>query len=373
MTPNYIEPFRDPAVAAALRARVQALGAELAARGRQVQVMEVCGSHTMSIARFGIRELLPPNVTLISGPGCPVCVTAPGYIDAAIELARKGAILATFGDMLNVPGSEGSLAECRAAGGTMEVCYSPRMALALAQANPGREVVFLGIGFETTIAPVVSLVGLAAEAQLTNLSLLASFKVVPPALRAVLADPEVKVDAFLCPAHVSAIIGLQPYEPIAREHGKPCVVAGFEPLDILYGLCGILTQIVEGRSEVENQYERVVRPEGNAKARAVMEQFLQPADTHWRGLGMLSQSGLVLRPEFGRYDAEQRFGLTIGPGRESPGCLCGDVIKGKRTPSQCPFFARRCTPMSPVGPCMVSSEGTCAAAYKYGRMQKKGA
>ena len=367
MEPNYIEPFRDPAVAAALRARLRALGATLAARGRRVQVMEVCGSHTMSIARFGLRELLPPNVTLISGPGCPVCVTAPGYIDAAIELARRGAIVATFGDMLHVPGSESSLAECRAAGGVIEVCYSPRAALALAQANPGREVVFLGIGFETTIAPVVSLVGLAAGAQAGNLSLLASFKLVPPALRAVLADPEVQVDAFLCPAHVSAIIGMHPYEPFARDHGKPCVIAGFEPLDILYGICGILTQTVEGRAVVENQYERVVRPDGNPRARAVMEQFLLPADTHWRGMGLLPGSGLVLRPEFALYDAEKRFGLAIGPGRESPGCRCGDVIKGKCAPPQCPFFARSCTPLAPVGPCMVSSEGTCAAYYKYER------
>jgi len=366
---NYIEAFRDPAVAAALRARLQTLGATLAARGRHVQVMEVCGSHTMAIARFGIRELLPPNVTLISGPGCPVCVTAPGYIDTAIELARRGVAIATFGDMLPVPGSDSSLAACRAAGagGVMEVCYSPRAALALAQANPGREVVFLGIGFETTIAPVVSLVGLAARAQVSNLSLLVSFKRVPPALRAVLADPDVKVDAFLCPPHVSAIIGTHPYEPFARDHGKPCVVAGFEPLDILYGLCGILTQMVEGRAEVENQYERVVRPEGNPKARAVMDQFLIPADTHWRGMGMLPESGLVLRPEFAPYDAGKRFGLTIGPGRESPGCLCGDVIKGKCAPSRCPFFAKRCTPMTPVGPCMVSAEGTCAAYYKYER------
>ncbi len=367
MDTNYIEAFRDPAAATALRARLQALGAVLAARGQHVQVMEVCGSHTMSIARFGIRELLPSNVTLISGPGCPVCVTAPGYIDTAIELAQRGAIVATFGDMLHVPGSESSLAECRANGGALEVCYSPRAALALAQAHPDREVVFLGIGFETTIAPVVSLIGRAIDAHVTNLSLLASFKLVPPALRAVLADPEVRVDAFLCPAHVSAIIGTQPYEPIAREYGKPCVIAGFEPLDILYGLCGILTQVAEGRSEVENQYERVVRPEGNPQARAVMAQYLVLADTHWRGMGMLAASGLVLRPEFARYDAEKRFGVTIGAGRESPGCLCGDVIKGKCAPKQCPFFANRCTPMTPVGPCMVSAEGTCAAVYKYER------
>jgi hydrogenase expression/formation protein HypD len=365
--PNYIDGFRDPAAAAALRGRLQALGAALAAQGRDVRVMEVCGSHTMSIARYGLRELLPPNVTLLSGPGCPVCVTAPGYIDAAIALAQRGAIVATFGDMLHVPGSDRSLASCRAEGGAIEVCYSPRDALALAQANPGREVVFLGIGFETTVAPVVSLVDLAPRAQVANVSLLASFKLVPPALRAVLADPEVRVDAFLCPAHVSAIIGMAPYEEFARQRGRPCVIAGFEPLDILYGLCGILAQLVEGRAEVENQYARVVRPGGNPTAQAVMARFLQPADTHWRGIGLLPASGLVLRPEFAAYDAEKKFNLAIGPGRESPGCRCGDVIKGKCHPPGCPFFASRCTPLNPVGPCMVSSEGTCAAWYKYQR------
>ncbi|MEI6211394.1 MAG: hydrogenase formation protein HypD, partial [bacterium] len=372
MEPNYSEAFRDPGAAEALCARLRTLGAALAARGRAAQVMEVCGSHTMAIARYGIRELLPPNVTLVSGPGCPVCVTAPGYIDAAMELARRGITIATFGDMLHVPGSDGSLADSRASGATLEVCYSPRAALTLAQAEPGREVVFLGIGFETTIAPVVSLIGRAREAGVTNLSLLTAFKLVPPALRAVLADPEVRVDAFLCPAHVSAIIGMRPYEPVARDHGKPCVIAGFEPLDILYGLCGILTQLVEGRAEVENQYARVVRPDGNPQAQAVMEQFLQPADAHWRGIGVLPESGLKLRPEYAAYDAEKRLGLTIGPGREAPGCLCGDVIKGKCAPLQCPFFATRCTPLSPVGPCMVSSEGTCAACYKYERGKDHG-
>ena len=364
---NYTTPFRDPAVAAPLRARLRDLGAALAAQGRAAQIMEVCGSHTMAIARFGLRDLLPSNVTLVSGPGCPVCVTPPGYIDAAIELARRGVTIATFGDMLHVPGSRETLADCRAAGGAVEVCYSPRAALALAQAHPDREVVFLAIGFETTIAPVVSLVDLAASSGTRNLSLLTAFKLVPPALRAVLADPEVRVDAFLCPAHVSAIIGLHPYEPFARDHKRPCVIAGFEPLDILFGLCGLLAQLVEGRCEVENQYARVVRPDGNPKARAIMDRLLEPADAVWRGLGTLPASGLTLRPAWRAYDAAARFGLTVGPGVEAPGCLCGDVIKGKCAPAACPLFGRRCTPDAPVGPCMVSAEGTCAAHYRYAR------
>lgn len=365
MTANDIDSFRDPAAAGALRAQLRTLGEILAARGRAARIMEVCGSHTMSIARYGVRDLLPPNVALLSGPGCPVCVTAPGYIDAAIEAARGGAVLATFGDLLHVPGSRETLADCRAEGGRIEVCYSPRSAIAIARANPDREVVFLAIGFETTIAPVVSLVDLALRGAVRNVSLLTSFKRVPPALRAVLGDPEVRVDAFLCPAHVSAIIGMLPYEPFAKAFGRPCVIAGFEPLDILYGLCGILSQLVEGRSVVENRYERVVRPDGNPQARAVMNRFLEPADAPWRGLGMLPGSGLVLRPEYAAYDAEKRLGIRMGPGIEAPECRCREVIKGKIPPGNCPLFATRCTPENPVGPCMVSAEGSCAASYKY--------
>jgi hydrogenase expression/formation protein HypD len=364
---KYIEAFRDPAVAEPLHRRLTGLGSSLSGKDGGVRIMEVCGSHTMAVARYGIRELLPPNVRLISGPGCPVCVTAPGYIDTAIDLARRGVTIASFGDMLQVPGSKQSLGECRSEGARVEICYSPRAALDLAKADPKREVVFLAIGFETTIAPVVSLVDLAIRAGVENVSLLTSFKLVPPALRAVLADPELNVDAFLCPAHVSAIIGPRSYEPFARDYGKPCVIAGFEPLDILYGLCGILAQLAAGRSVVENFYARVVRSDGNPIARAVIDRFLRPVDAHWRGIGLLPESGLVLRDPFARYDAEKRFGVTIGPGQEYPGCMCGDVIKGKRIPTQCPLFAKRCTPMDPVGPCMVSVEGSCAAYYKYER------
>jgi len=364
---KYIEAFRDPAVATPLRERMGKLGEKLAGRPGGVRIMEVCGSHTMSVARYGIRQLLPPHVALLSGPGCPVCVTAAGYIDAAIDLAGRGATIASFGDMLQVPGSSSALSEARSGGARVEVCYSPRAALALAAADPGREVVFLAIGFETTIAPVVSLVDLAIRERIENLSLLVAFKLVPPALRAVLSDPELKVDAFLCPAHVSAIIGTRAYEPIAREYAKPCVIAGFEPLDILFGLCGILAQLAEGRAAVENLYARVVRDDGNPLARAVTERFLRPADVYWRGLGPLPDSGLVLRDEFARFDAEKRFGIAVGPGKEHPGCLCGDVIKGKSIPTECPLFAKRCTPMDPVGPCMVSVEGSCAAYYKYER------
>jgi hydrogenase expression/formation protein HypD len=364
---KYIEAFRDPSVAAPLHERLRVLGTALEGRAGGVHIMEVCGSHTMAIARYGIRDLLPPNVKLLSGPGCPVCVTAPGYVDAAIDLARRGVTIASFGDMLHVPGSSSSLAECRSEGARVEICYSPRAALELAGADPNREVVFLAVGFETTIAPVASLVELAIRRGIENLSLLTSFKLVPPALSAVLSDPALRIDAFLCPAHVSAIIGPRSYEPFAREHGKPCVIAGFEPLDILFGLCGILTQMAEGRAEVENLYARVVRSNGNPLARAVIDRFLRPAAAHWRGIGLLPDSGLVLRDEFARYDAEKRFDVVVGPGNEHPACMCGDVIKGKRTPTECPLFAKRCTPLDPVGPCMVSAEGSCAAYFKYER------
>jgi hydrogenase expression/formation protein HypD len=327
--------------------------------------MEVCGGHTMAIARGGIRALLPPGVTLVSGPGCPVCVTAPGYIDAAIALARRGVTIATFGDLLPVPGSSTSLSECRSQGARVESCYSPRAALDLARAEPGREVVFLAIGFETTIAPAASLVDLAIRHGVANLSLLTAFKLVPPALRAVLDDPDARIDAFLCPGHVSTVTGSRVYEPFARVDGKPCVIAGFEPLDLLHGLCAVLAQLADGRADVENLYARAVRPEGNPKAQQVMARLLEPANVVWRGLGRLPASGLVLREAFARYDAAARFAIEVGPGREHAGCGCGDVIRGKLAPAACPLFGAPCTPADPVGPCMVSAEGACAAAYRY--------
>jgi hydrogenase expression/formation protein HypD len=363
---RYLDAFRDPKAAKAFRTRIHNHAATLAPTRQRVAIMEVCGSHTMAIARYAIREVLPPGIDLISGPGCPVCVTPPGYIDAAIELARRDALLVTFGDMLNVPGSDASLAECRAEGAAVEVSYSPSSALELAAENPDREIVFLAVGFETTMAPVVSLVPSAITRNLKNLSLLTAFKLVPPALSALLADPEVAVDAFLCPAHVSAIIGSNAYEPYAQQ-GTPCIVAGFEPLDILMGLDGILEQLLAGQARVDNQYSRVVRPDGNRKAQELIAHYLEPVDAPWRGIGTLPLSGMALRSQFSGFDAAVRFDIALGPGKEAPGCLCGDVIKGKCRPSSCALFGTACTPEAPVGPCMVSSEGSCAAAYKYER------
>jgi hydrogenase expression/formation protein HypD len=362
---NYIDEFRNPDVAAQFVRLIAEQGRTLAEQGRRVHMMEVCGSHTMAIGRYGIRQLLPANVELISGPGCPVCVTDPGYIDTAIALAGKGAILATFGDMIRVPGSDADLTTCRSEGGDVRVCYSPSAAVEIAQKNPDREVVFLAIGFETTIAPVVSIVEEARSAGVSNLSLLTAFKLVPPALHALLADKEIKIDAFLCPAHVSAIIGSRAYEPFAAGYHVPCVIAGFEPLDILYGVNGILSQVLKNEARVENQYARVVRPEGNPKAQARIARYLEPVDAGWRGIGVIPVSGLGLRAEFSAYDAEKKLGVTVKPGRQHAGCLCGDVIKGKLRPTACGLFAKVCTPDHPIGPCMVSSEGTCAAYFKY--------
>ena len=364
---KYIDGFRDPGAAAELRARIHAAARRLPAGRPPVHIMEVCGSHTMAIGRYGIRDLLPGGLDLISGPGCPVCVTSAGYVDAALELARRGLAIFTFGDMINVPGSESTLAEGRAAGATVTACYSPLEALDFARAHPDREVVFLAIGFETTIPPVVSLVDRALAEGRKNLSLLTAFKTVPPALEALVADPELRIDAFLCPPHVSAIIGARAYEPFVARHHRPCVIAGFEPLDILLGLDGILEQLGRGEARVENQYARVVTADGNPQAQALMARYLEPVDEHWRGLGPVPGSGLGLRPAFAEFDAARRHGVRTDRGREHPGCRCGDVIKGKIKPPECPLFRRACTPVRPIGPCMVSSEGSCAAWFKYGR------
>jgi hydrogenase expression/formation protein HypD len=364
---KYIDGFRNPDAAAALRQDIHALAQQLPPSERTTNVMEVCGSHTMAIARYGIRDILPDNLNLISGPGCPVCVTDAGYIDAAIELARRGVTVVTFGDMLNVPGSDTTLAAVRSEGCNVEVCYSPTRALELAKAEPDKEIVFLAIGFETTVAPTMAVLNEAQVDGVSNLSMLVAFKLVPPALAALMADPELHIDAFLCPAHVSAIIGSDAYIPFTGDAGVPCVVAGFEPLDILLGLKGVLSQLVDGVAEVDNQYSRVVRSAGNTKALAIMDRYLEVTDVVWRGIGVIPASGLCLKSEWKTFDAETRHGITVKEGKSDPACRCGDVIKGIASPVECPLFGESCTPGHPYGPCMVSSEGSCAAYYKYSR------
>ncbi len=366
---KYLDGFRNGKAAKALTARLKAAGERLEAQGKTVQFMEVCGSHTMAIARYGIRDLLPDCVKLISGPGCPVCVTDTGYIDAAIDLGKQGHILATFGDLVRVPGSDETLAQIRAEGARVEVVYSPEGAVALAQDNPEKQVVFLAIGFETTMVPGISLVKIAAEKGLDNLTVLCAFKLVPPALAALGSDPDIALDGFICPAHVSAIIGADAYKPFVGPDGVPCVVAGFEPLDVLYAAVELAEQAADGRAELVNQYNRVVKPEGNTVAQTVVDELLELCDEPWRGIGVIPQSGMQLRAAYGQYDAAKRFDLSLEPGRPHPGCQCGDVLKGKITPHQCPAFDKACTPTHPLGPCMVSSEGSCAAYYKYVRRE----
>ena len=341
---------------------------ERAARlGRTVRLMEVCGTHTMQLFRSGIRAMLPPNVKLLSGPGCPVCVTPMGVIEAAIEIAqRPDVILATFGDMLRVPGSASSLERAKAEGADVRVVYSPLDALKLAEAEPGRRVVFFAIGFETTSPTVAATAAYARDRELANFLLLVAHKLIPPAMVAILEGGEAHVDGFLCPGHVCVTIGSVPFEPIAERYQAPCVVTGFEAEDILEGVAMLLLQLVEERPTVEIQYKRWVHREGNRKAQARIAEVFEVCDTAWRGLGAIPDSGLKLRDELSRFDAFAALGVEPKPELENPGCSCGDVLRGVIDPPDCPLFAKQCTPASPVGPCMVSTEGSCAAFYKYG-------
>lgn len=331
-------------------------------------LMEVCGTHTVAIARHGLREVLPDGVRLISGPGCPVCVTPQEQIDRFVALGRLDRVtLATFGDMMRVPGSERSLEQARAEGVDVRVSYSPMEAVAAAARLPEREVVFFGIGFETT-APAVALAVLEARRRgMGNFSVLCAHKLIPPAMLALLTS-EVRVDGFICPGHVSVIIGSDAYRLVA-ERGKPCVVAGFEPADILRAIQLLLRQIAEGRSEVESAYARAVRPTGNARAQELLARVFEIVEARWRGLGEIPQSGLALREEFAALDAARRFEVAVPTAPEPAGCRCGDVLRGAMDPPQCPLFGAACTPATPLGACMVSSEGACQAHYRYRRGQ----
>lgn len=364
---KYIDGFRQAGPARALTQEIATLADQL--DGRTVRLMEVCGSHTMAIARHALKDLLPANVRLISGPGCPVCVSDAGFVDAAIDLAERGAALATFGDMVRVPGSKRSLADARSEGAIVRVCYSPAQVLDWAAAEPERAWVMLAVGFETTAAPLAAMAREARRRGIANLTLLTALKTVPPALDALVADPELAIDGFLCPAHVSAIIGAGAYAPYAEEHHRPCVIAGFEPLDILYGVHGLLRQLVDGEARVVNRYARVVRPGGNQAAQRIIAEVLEPVDAAWRGLGEIPASGLGLRSEYAGLDAELRWERPVTSGRPSPACRCGDVLKGLIEPAECKLFGGPCTPARPLGPCMVSSEGSCAAAWAYGRRE----
>jgi hydrogenase expression/formation protein HypD len=360
---RYIDEYRDRAMAGGLVDAISKVAGKIA---RSVTLMEICGSHTHALSRFGIRQLLPGRVRLISGPGCPVCVTSAEDVDAALHLARQaGALFATFGDMLRVPGTGGdSLQKLRAFGADIRVIASPRDAVTLAGRHPEREVILMGIGFETTAPAVAAAVSSAREKALRNFSVLSVHKTVPPAIDALLNDPLLRVDGFICPGHVSTIIGAEAYQVIPAA-GRAAVITGFEPLDILEGILMILRQCLDLKYTVEIQYRRGVKREGNRKARQIMMEVFEQRDASWRGLGVIPRSGLAFREAYRGFDARCRFAIPSFASREPDGCACGEVLRGIRAPEQCPLFRTVCGPTNPIGPCMVSSEGTCAAHYQY--------
>ena len=360
---KYIDEYRDPALAKALLGRIVHAAAAL---DRNVSIMEVCGSHTQAIGRYGIRKMLPENVRLISGPGCPVCVTSIHDVDVSIHLAaRPGVIFATFGDMLRVPGTAGaSLQKLKAQGADIRVVASPLDSITLARDNPDKHIVFMGIGFETTSPTIGAMVMRARKLGISNVSVFSVHKVIPPAMQALINDPAIKIDGFICPGHVSIIIGADAYTFIA-EAGKPAVITGFEPIDVLEGILMILEQLVEERPAVAIQYGRGVSRAGNAKARAVLDEVFTARDAEWRGLGTIPGSGLVFRDAYQEYDTLKHFEVPRIQSTEIKGCACGDVLRGVIIPDECPLFGQGCTPVNPIGPCMVSGEGSCAAYYKY--------
>ena len=368
---------RDPGdILREIRAMAEDLG--------QVQLMEICGTHTMAIARAGLKSLLPQNIRLISGPGCPVCVTPAGAVDELLRISGiPGAIIASYGDLLRVPGSRrgDSLLRRRAQGADVRMVYSPMDALAMAEANPGRQVVFAGVGFETTAPGTAACLMEARERQIDNFSVLSLLKTTEPAIRALAGAPGAasgeaegpqdagadacRIDGFLCPGHVAVITGSEAFRFLPKEYGLPGVVSGFEPEDLLASVYLLVKMLHLGRPKLVNEYSRLVRPEGNLAARKAVEQVFVPSDSLWRGLGEIAGSGLAVREEFAAWDGARRFGFAPDPKAEAAGCRCGDVIRGLLAPEGCPLFGKSCRPEDPAGPCMVSGEGACAAAYRY--------
>jgi hydrogenase expression/formation protein HypD len=320
----------------------------------------------MAIFRHGIRTLLPENIELVSGPGCPVCVTAMEDIDRSIKLARiPDLIVTTFGDMLRVPGSSSSLDQEKGKGADVRMVYSTFDALKIAEENPDRTAAFLGIGFETTAPTVAAAIAAAHDRGLSNFSVLSAHKLLPPAMDALISGGQLKINGFICPGHVSTIIGTAAYEAVVERYGIPCVIVGFEPVDILEGILMLVEQIEKGNPRVEIQYKRAVTPQGNQGALRVMNEIFEPCDSRWRGLGMIPGSGLAIRDSFQDFDAGKRFEISVDPAEEPPGCRCAEVLRGAVKPFDCKLFRKSCTPKNPVGACMVSSEGTCAAYFKY--------
>jgi hydrogenase expression/formation protein HypD len=370
---KYIDEFRSGDLAVGLSAAIR----RDAHADRQYRFMEFCGGHTHAISRYGLIDLLPPNVRMIHGPGCPVCVLPIGRIDQAIRLAREhGAIVATYADTLRVPASQQlTLLRAKAQGADIRMVYSTTDALAIARAHPGREVVFLAIGFETTTPPTAVAV-LAAQAEgLANFSILCNHVLTPAAMHAILAAPKgVPLDGFVGPAHVSTVIGSAPYEPFADDYGKPVVIAGFEPLDVLRAIHMLIHQVNDGRAAVENEFTRAVTREGNRRAQSIVDQVFELRDAfEWRGLGTIAHSALCLRPRFADFDAERRFAVPYVPVKDNKACACGEILRGEKRPQDCKIFGTVCTPENPIGSCMVSTEGACAAHYTFGRFREAAA
>jgi hydrogenase expression/formation protein HypD len=356
---KYVDEYRNKEIAQKILRQIRSISK------KKINLMEVCGTHTVAIFRNGIRKMLPSNINLISGPGCPVCVTPISYIDEIIALSRGGDfIITTFGDMIRVPGSTSALEKEKSDGADIRIVYSTLDALQIARDNSSKEVVFMGVGFETTSPTIASAVLKAQKNKINNFSVLSVAKIMPPAMKALLEGKEVKIDGFICPGHVSAIIGSQPYNFITAQYKVPCVICGFEPLDILQSIYMLVKQIEDGRSEVEIQYERAVKPGGNKIALDKINEVFRVIDSDWRGIGNIPLSGLEIKNKYGKFNA-RKFTVEIEETKEPRGCRCGEVLRGVIIPPECSLFRKVCTPENPLGACMVSTEGTCAAYYKY--------
>jgi len=356
---RYIDEYRNKEIAQKILCQIKTISK------RKINLMEVCGTHTVAIFRNGIRKMLPSNINLISGPGCPVCVTPISYIDEIIVLSRKDDfIITTFGDMIRVPGSISTLEKEKADGADIRIVYSTLDALKIAQENSSKEVVFMGVGFETTSPTIASAILKAKKEKVNNFSVLSVAKIMPPVMKALLEGKEVNINGFICQGHVSAIIGSQPYNFITTQYKIPCVICGFEPLDILDSIYMLVKQIEDERAEVEIQYERVVKPEGNKIALDITNEIFKVVESNWRGIGSIPLSGLEIKNQYKQFNA-RKYEVEIGETKESRECRCGEVLRGVITPPECSLFRKVCTPENPQGACMVSTEGTCAAYYKY--------
>lgn len=360
---KYIDEFRNKNLIQKLAQRIKEIAPQ-----DEINFMEVCGTHTQSFCRFGLKKMLPENIRLIAGPGCPVCVSSQGYIDKAIELSKnKDIIILTFGDMLRIPGSKSTLEQQKAKTGNVTVVYSPLEALVIAKSNPKKKAVFLAVGFETTASTIALTMLSAKKLNLKNLFFYSSLKLIPPAMAILLKDRRLNLQGFLCPGHVSTVIGTRPYEFIPKKFRIGCCVCGFEPLDMLEGIFMLLKQHVNKKFTVANQYKRAVKKEGNLKAQKIIKQVFKISDSIWRGLGKIPDSGLKIRKEFCKFDAEEVFGVNseLRTANSEPRCRCGDILKGLISPPECSLFAKTCKPDNPIGPCMVSIEGACNAYYQY--------